>query len=164
MAAAVRRAAGSVTMQADGLVLRDIHASTAPPWWPPAPGWWLLFAVLLAIVAVLAGWRWHKLRRRHRVERLFDDSIAAARTPTQRVATMSELLRRAARRRDARADRLQGDDWLRFLDAGTRAPLFTGDVGEVLRDGGFRRQVDDAAVAELQVAARTRFVEWMTSR
>ena len=151
-------------MQADGLVLRDIHASTAPPWWPPAPGWWLLLAALLAIVAVLAGWRWHKLHRRHRIERLFDDSVAAATTPTQRVAAMSELLRRAARRRGAHADRLQGDDWLRFLDAGTNAPLFAGDVGDVLRDGGFRKDVDDAAVAALQIAARARFVEWMTSR
>lgn len=151
-------------MQAGGLVLRDIHASAAPPWWPPAPGWWLLFAVLLAIVAVLVGWRWHKLRRRRRIERLFDDSVAAATTPTQRVAAMSELLRRAARRRDAHADCLQGDDWLRFLDAGANAPLFAGDVGDVLRDGGFRKDVDAAAVAVLQTAARTRFVEWMTSR
>ncbi len=164
MAAAVRRAAGGVTMQADGLVLRDIHASTAPQWWPPAPGWWLLFAVLLATVAIFAGWRWHKLRRRRRIESLFDDSVSAATTPAQRVAAISELLRRAARRRDAHADRLQGDDWLRFLDAGTKAPMFAGDVGDVLRDGGFRKDVDDAAVAALQIAARARFVEWMTSR
>jgi hypothetical protein len=162
MAAAVRRAAGGVTMQ--GLVLHDIHASSAPPWWPPAPGWWLLFAALLVIVAALVAWRWHKLRRRHRIERLFDDSVAAATAPTQRVAAMSELLRRAARRRDAHADRLQGDDWLRFLDAGTKAPLFAGAIGDVLRDGGFRKDVDDAAVAALQVAARARFVEWMTSK
>jgi hypothetical protein len=164
MAAAVRCAAGSVTMQADGLVLRDIHASSAPPWWPPAPGWWLLFAALLVIVAVLIGWRWHRLRRRYRIERLFDDTVAAAVTPTQQVAAMSELLRRAARRRDRDAARLRDNDWLRFLDAGAKTPLFTGDVGDVLRDGGFRKDVDDAAVAALHVAARTRFVEWMTSR
>lgn len=151
-------------MRADGLVLRGIHASSAPPWWPPAPGWWLLLAVWLAIVAILAGWRWRKARRRRRIERLFDDSVAAATTPAQRVATISELLRRAARRRDSNADRLHGDDWLHFLDAGANMPLFTGDTGDVLRDGGFRKDVDDAAVAALQGAARARFVEWMTSK
>lgn len=153
-----------MTMQADNLPLRDIHLSAAPPWWPPAPGWWLLLAALLALAAVAVGWRWHRLRRRRRIERLFDDSIAAAQTPAQQVAAISELLRRAARRRDPQADRLHGEDWLRFLDAGTTAPLFVGEVGEVLRDGGFRRHVDDDAVAALRIAARARFVEWMGAR
>lgn len=153
-----------MTMQADGLVLRDIHGSMPPPWWPPAPGWWIVFAVLAALFALAGAWQLHRRRRRLRIERLFDDSVAAATTPSQQVAAISELLRRAARRRDAGADRLLEDDWLRFLDAGAKTPLFAGDAGQVLRDGGFRRSVDAGAVAALRTAARARFVAWMTTR
>src|SRR5690606_11779593 len=55
----------------DGLVLRDIHLSTAPPWWPPAPGWWGVAAVVLAVLAALAGWRLLRARRRRRLLALF---------------------------------------------------------------------------------------------
>jgi len=152
-------------MQAgDGLVLRDIHASAAPPWWPPAPGWWLLVASVLAILVGLAAWRVLRARRRRRIARLFDDSVAAAATPVDEVAAISALLRRAARRRDPRADRLQGDAWLDFLDAGAGSPRFGGDVGALLRDGGFRPSADAEAVAMLRAAARDRFLEWMGGR
>jgi hypothetical protein len=151
-----------------GLVLRDIHGSLAPPWWPPAPGWWLLFAaVLVAIALVVAWWAWRRHRRR-RIERLFDDSVATAGSAAREVAAISELLRRAARRRDAGADRLQGEAWLRFLDADASAPLFNGAAGRVLLEGGFRRDsdpgLDPALLADLRSAARARFLQWMGAR
>lgn len=146
------------------LVLRDIHQPPAPPWWPPAPGWWILAAALLLVIAAL-GWRaWRRRRRRRALQRLFDDSVHAAATPAAQVAAISELLRRAARRRDPQADRLQGEDWLRFLDRGSRRPLFGGEDARLLLDGGFRPAVDAAAVAALLPRARTRFLEWMAAR
>lgn len=148
----------------DGLVLRDIHASAAPSWWPPAPGWWFVFAAIVLACALGIAWGVHRRRRRLRIERLFDDGVAAAGAPVQQVAAISELLRRAARRRDAGADRLQGEDWLRFLDADAKTSLFDGATGQLLRDGGFRRDVDRDAVAALRIAARTRFIEWMAAR
>ena len=44
--------------------LRDIHEPLAPGFWPPAPGWWLVFglASLTLLLASSLAWRW--LRRR----------------------------------------------------------------------------------------------------
>ena len=146
------------------LVLRDIHQPPAPPWWPPAPGWWVVAALLLAVALAAFLWRRRRLRRRARWLRLVDDSLASAATPAERIARLSELLRRAARRRDPRADRLVGEAWLRFLDQGARTPLFAGELGELLREGAFRPEADAAQVARLEAAVRTRFLDWMERR
>ena len=143
------------------LVLRDIHQPPAPGWWPPAPGWWIVIAVVALALLLLVAWSWHERRRRRAVAALFDDAITVAGTPAAQVAAMSELLRRAARRRDPLADRLQGEDWLAFLDAGTRLPAFGGAIGRLLLEGGFRLDTDAAAVAALRPLARARYLEWM---
>lgn len=146
------------------LLLRDIHQPPAPPWWPPAPGWWLLAAAVLLLAVALAWFAWRRSRRQRLLARLFDQVVREASTPAARVAAMSELLRRAGRRRDLRADTLHGDDWLRFLDAGSPQPLFASEHGRLLLDGGFRMEVDEAAVATLVPRARQRFLEWMARR
>ena len=165
-------------MQAATLVLRDIHQTAAPPWWPPAPGWWLLAAALLLAIA---GWSWFAARRRRyrrSVAALFDQALHAAPDAAAEVAAMSELLRRAARRRDPTADRLQGEAWLQFLDAAPVAAKsrpqktagakprptslgFSQGPGRLLLEGGYRREVDPAQVAELRPLASARFLEWM---
>jgi len=43
--------------------LRDIHAAPAVPWWPPAPGWWLL--ALLGLI--LLFWLGHLVLARYRI-------------------------------------------------------------------------------------------------
>ena len=163
------------------LVLRDIHQPIAPPWWPPAPGWWWLAALVLLAIA---AWAWFAARRRQRqraIAAIFDQALAAAGTPSAQVAAMSELLRRAGRRRDPAVDCLHGDAWLEFLDgsakgAGKRrgrkpaAKLRTGSgrfsqgPGRLLLDGGFRREVDAGQVAALRAIARARFLDWMALR
>lgn len=155
------------------LVLRDIHQPPAPPWWPPAPGWWVLTAL---VVLAIAGWLWWKRRQRRRralVASVFDDAVGAVDTPAGEVAVMSELLRRAARRVDPGADRLQGEAWLAFLDAGRPPPRkrgktpvpeahpFSQGPGRLLLDGGYRADVEAAEVAALRPLARARFLQWM---
>jgi hypothetical protein len=91
---------------------------------------------------------------------------------------MSELLRRASRRRDAGADRLEGEAWLAFLDDVDRtgrgrggkskaeggAAGFSRGPGRLLLDGGFRRDVPEHEVAALETLARARFLAWMLRR
>lgn len=159
--------AGASAIAAAAVALRDIHQPPAPPLWPPAPGWWVLFAVLGAVVAAAWTWQARRKRRRRQVEALFDTTIARAATPPQSVAAMSELLRRAARRHDPRADRLQGAAWLEALgkhlppdEAAALDPA--REPGRVLLEGGFRADVTDADVATLQPLARKAYLSLMT--
>ena len=146
-----------------GPVLRDIHMPPAPGWWPPAPGWWLV-AALLAVVLGLFAWRaWRRARRRRAIAHLFDATIAAAEDPAAQVAAMSELLRRAARRRHPQADTLAGEDWLRLLDAGPAGPHFGAELGALLHDGAFRPALAAADAARLRPVARARFLQWMAT-
>ncbi|HEY5850628.1 MAG TPA: DUF4381 family protein [Lysobacter sp.] len=166
-------------MADSSLVLRDIHSMPAPPWWPPAPGWWLVIAAVLAVAGAIGWIALRRRRRRRAITELFDRSVDAAASPAAQVAAMSELLRRAARTHDARADRLQGDAWLEFLDGGTLskrsglkrsgskqkrrdAPAeFSHGPGRLLLDGGYRRDVAVADVQALRTVARARFLQWM---
>lgn len=168
-------------MQGATLVLRDIHQPPAPSWWPPAPGWWLVAA---AVLLALLAWAWIARRRRRRRRELlavFDDALERAATPPLQIAAMSELLRRAGRRRDPAADRLQGEAWLEFLDdapppgankQASRAPAepspelhpFSRGPGRLLLEGGYRRQIDPAKVAELRPLVRARYLQWMGRR
>ncbi|HEY0662688.1 MAG TPA: DUF4381 family protein [Lysobacter sp.] len=151
-------------MQDATLVLRDIHQPPAPPWWPPAPGWWLVVVLVLALVAVWLFLARRRQRRRRTIVALFDDALARAEGSPAQIAAMSELLRRAARRRDRDADRLQGDAWLAFLDAEGKQRAFSEGAGRLLLEGGFRRDADPRDVAALRELARARFLEWMAAK
>ena len=146
------------------LPLRDVHLPGAPSLWPLAPGWWLLLAVLAALALSLWWWQRRRSRRRREAERVFDEALAAATTPVAQVAAISELLRRAGRRRDRAAETLDGQAWLEFLDRGSKRRDFAEGPGRLLLEGGYRRQVDPAQAAALRELARRRFLQWMGVR
>lgn len=146
------------------LPLRDVHQPDAPSLWPLAPGWWMLIAALAIVALAVYLWQRRRQRRRREIARVFDQALEAATTPAQEVAAMSELLRRAARRRDREADRLQGEAWLEFLDRGSKRRDFVEGPGRLLLDGGYRREADPAQVAALRELARQRFLRWMGAR
>ena len=143
------------------IALRDIHEATAPPWWPPAPGWWIVAAIVVVLAAAIWFLRWRRIRRIRMLETMFDDLVDAAATPPEQVRAMSELLRRAARRRQPDAETWEGETWLRFLDSDYREPVFATETGRVLVDGAFRPDVEEHHVRALRAIARTRFVAWM---
>lgn len=144
------------------LPLRDVHLPPSPAWWPPAPGWWLLAAVVVLLVAAWLAWRAIRKARLRRWQALFDQACVDAQG-NARVAAISALLRRASRRVDTHADRLQGDEWLQFLD-GKSGHAFAQGAGRWLLDGAYRPDIDARALAELEALARIRFLQLMQGR
>lgn len=124
----------------------------------------MVIAAVVVVAGTVAFFAWRRRVRRQALERLFDDALSQAGTPSEQVAAMSGLLRRAARRRDPAADRLEGDAWLRFLDDGLKQPVFAAGAGAVLVDGAFRRDVTDTEIDGLRRVVRDRFLDWMTAR
>ena len=45
--------------------LRDIHLPQAVHWWPPAPGWWLVAALVLALTVWLSRYLQARYRRQY---------------------------------------------------------------------------------------------------
>lgn len=124
---------------APGPQLRDIHMPPPPGWWPPAIGWWLLAILLLVALGAFA---WRSRRRRGRRRRW-----QAARAELQALASryaadadaalyaagVSQLLRRAARLREASAGAASGADWQARIrqfapDAAVAEPLLQLDA------------------------------------
>ena len=145
-----------------GPVLRDIHLPAEPSWWPPAPGWWLIALIVLALLV----WQGLRLRRRQRLARarrglLREFDRANAESGAAKVAALSELLRRTALRYAPGSARLRDEDWLAFLDADDPEQPFLRGPGRLLLDGPYRPQVeanDAAALAQVVRARLTRFV------
>lgn len=149
-------------MQAQELLLRDVHVPPAPSLWPPAPGWWLV-AGAVALAIAIAWWIGRKRRRRMLAwQKLFDDACGDA-APAAQVAAISELLRRAARRVNAKADHLQNEGWLLLLD-GQKQKGFSEGPGRLLLEGGYRREVPAEEFAAAKALARARFLELMAGR
>ncbi|KAF1711391.1 hypothetical protein CSC70_05645 [Pseudoxanthomonas kalamensis DSM 18571] len=150
-------------MQNGELILRDVHVTAAPAWWPPAPGWWWLAVALLALAVFGLWWRHRRRQRQLAWERHFD-AIVAAVHGAQAVAAASELLRRASRRARAGTDALEGEDWLRFLDGEEGGHDFSAGVGRILLDGPFRPDVDDGQLQAFVPLARVKFLQLMAGR
>lgn len=61
--------------------LRDIHEPLPPPFWPPAPGWWILAFLILVLIAVATYLAWRRYRAIERARmpyRVAERELAAA--------------------------------------------------------------------------------------
>jgi hypothetical protein len=127
-------------MNPEQIPLRDLHLPEAVDWWPPAPGWWFLAALLAAAVvrylwAVVRHWRQGAARRAALAEHArLSRSYAADGNVVALAGELSALLRRAmlayAPRQTVAG--LTGDDWLQWLDRGLPAAPFTAGPGRPL--------------------------------
>lgn len=140
-------------MNPDLSQLRDIHLPAPISWWPPAPGWWLL-AVL--VVAILFGlyflyrrrlrndWRRSALAELTRLRQQYQAQPTSAQII---VSELSVLLRRVAISCFPREEvaMLSGDKWLAFLDRGMgEGAAFQSEQGRLLAVAPY---VADAAIS-----------------
>jgi hypothetical protein len=130
--------------------LHDIHLPAPVSWWPPAPGWWLLAALLALIVIGLLVWR--QLRRRNNWRRYALGELATLRqhsSPASAVRELSVLLRRVAISRFPREEvaALSGDAWLGFLDRPLGKDAAFQTHGQLLVTAPYARDsvIDEAA-------------------
>ncbi|CAM3023668.1 Uncharacterised protein [Ectopseudomonas mendocina] len=142
------------------------------PWWPPAPGWWLL-AVLLPLLS-WALWRllrnWRRRAPKVAAEQTLDplrqtalDELSRLSKPYDGAAAgpwlqqLNALLKRLCRERypDSASHTLSSRAWLAFLD--NRCPAAGLTRWMILVDGSYRPQctLSDKAIAELDQAIAT---------
>ncbi len=125
-------------------------------WWPPAPGWWLLAALLLASCGWLAllGWRsfQHGRARRECLDRLrqIGDNYRAHGSTQRYLTDVNQLIKRFALHYypEAGLASLHGQPLLEQLDAISGQPLLNNHTGMQLL-GAYRAQ-PDADVDALQ--------------
>ncbi len=121
--------------------LRDIHLPAPVSWWPPAPGWWLLLAIIL--LGTFASWFVYRLHKRNAWRRSALEMLKQLREQFQSgsaesqriVADLSVLMRRVAISRFPREEsaRLSGEAWLKFLDHSHRkGEVFQSQAGQLL--------------------------------
>lgn len=137
----------ALPLESDPLAaLRDWHLPDAVSWWPPAPGWWLVVGLILALMVIALRW-WRVRRRRSAPARAALAELAALRSRHTDSgdgrsfgAAVSVLLRRLALARYPRDQvaGLAGPRWLAFLDRTGGAGAFTQGPGRVLAEVPYR--------------------------
>jgi hypothetical protein len=142
----------------------SVKRPSDPPWWPPAPGCWVVFVVVC--VALVLGYVLLRRMRRARIWRarvLAEIRQLADRYPNDDAAyaaALHQLLRRAALRYAADAHHLQGEPWRGVLaqvpvDAATLDTLMTLEASMYQPGATFDRIAVEGAVRRwLQAAWR----------
>lgn len=134
--------------------LRDIHLPGAIPDWPPAPGWWLLGILILAITIYLGirlyrYWKNKQYRREgiRALQLLKDQYESSPKTMEDKMRYLqrySQLLKRVAFSgfpRDEVAS-LSGESWVAFLDLSGNTKEFSMGCGQVLIEGNYAQSVE----------------------
>lgn len=144
-------------MKPDLNQLRDIHMPAPVSWWPPAPGWWALLALLPITVALAYAIHVHRRRNRWRGGALTELARLRDEPPERLLRELSVLLRRVAISRFPRHEvaALTGEDWLAFLDRtlGDGMPFRSG-AGRVLLSGPYARNAEVDAASLLALCER----------
>lgn len=144
--------------------LADIHLPGAVSFWPPAPGWWLLLAVVLFALALLGRQQYRLWQKNRRLQLVLAELALTWRVYQQQAGpnqaglsflyAVNSLLKRVAllHHGEAAVAPLTGAAWLNFLDRTGGNTEFTLGAGKVLGDGEYRPRFEADAEALYQVA------------
>nr|WP_282452915.1 DUF4381 domain-containing protein [Lysobacter sp. CAU 1642] len=140
--------------------LRDIHLPPEPGWWPPAPGWWMLALCLVGVLILLAVLAWRSLQRaRLRRQRLavLEGLLREAGEPAiDRIRACAEALRRVAASEAPECARLNGEEWLAWLDRDLPGKPFSEGPGRALLDAPYRPSAEPQQAESLVRLVRQR--------
>lgn len=154
-------------MGPDQLPLRDLHLPEPIGWWPLAPGWWLVIALVLVALGwlILRAWRKYQFHapRRYAIRELaaVESDYLEHRNPVTLGQQLSELLRRAMMAYAPRHEvaGLTGEAWLEWLDKDLPVPYFHTEGGKSLLQLPYRDpqgSFDDVDINALLAAVKNR--------
>jgi hypothetical protein len=115
--------------------LNDIVVPGPVVWWPPAPGWYVLGAIALMALFVLAARQWRRWQgNRYRRQAMFELSSIREQASIEALQQLPVLLKRAALSVWPREEvaSLTGPAWYRFLDESAGMEGFCCGAGDIL--------------------------------
>lgn len=136
--------------------LADIHLPVAISYWPPAPGWWLLTAGLLALFVYVGKKVSRSIRQRriceHALAELERCYVALARTEEldpdslklRFVNEFNSVLRRVALYHFPQANvaSLAGVAWVDFIRETGDSSLLSDEISQALSYGRFQTKIE----------------------
>lgn len=140
------------------LQLQDIHLPESASFWPLALGWWLLLAIVVAVVTWLIVKTLKRAKQRKYRAKIFAkfDSLEKkfkANPSNAVIAEINTLLRQIAVTYYPRSKiaSLTGGDWLQFLDKSGDTQDFSRGAGRILIEAPYRleKEVENLNIKEL---------------
>lgn len=128
-------------------LLEQMHGIFAPEpvgWWPPAPGWWILaalvFTVLFSLVVAIRRHRRNTAYKRSALPLVnalqnYDDATL----PTEANRLLKRIALVAYPEQRTAINQLYGDSWVQWLNERCKNPVFSGPVADALARGGYER-------------------------
>lgn len=157
------------TSMPETLQLRDIHLPATPEFWPPAPGWWIVAFVVLALLGWISVIVWRRIKIQQQRKQIFNlleqlEQSSSDMHTADFLAQVSRLMKQIALMHFPRQSiaSLTGNDWLTFLDESGGNGQFSNGPGQVLSQGPYKRKLSETADDSLDIQALTRLIrDWI---
>ena len=142
--------------------LHPLRDPTAIGWWPLAPGWWVLIAVLILLLLALAVFYYRRYRanayRRQAAQQLeaLHSHWLGCQDSTSYLRGINALLKSVALRAFPRGDvaSKSGEDWIAFLNQTNSSKNAKGNFTEDFASAAYRPQSQEVDCEALMLSAR----------